>query len=89
MDLQQHSALIDFLGGTNAVAELFDIKPPSVTQWRECGIPRSRLFVLAPIAEKREGTQWTRKSLFPNDWQTLWPELAKPKRSRRTVEQGA
>jgi hypothetical protein len=34
--------VIDELGGTSAVARLCGIKPPSVTGWREHGIPRAR-----------------------------------------------
>jgi hypothetical protein len=38
--------IIDALGGTNAVARLFNIKPPSVSGWREDGIPDARLMYL-------------------------------------------
>ena len=34
--------LIDTLGGTNAVARMCDVKPPSVTEWRARGIPGDR-----------------------------------------------
>ena len=34
------SELIDALGGTCVVADLCDIKPPSVSGWRNNGIPR-------------------------------------------------
>jgi hypothetical protein len=40
------SELIDALGGTSAVARLFGIKPPSVSNWRTDGIPKSRLMYL-------------------------------------------
>lgn len=40
------SELIDALGGTSAVARLFDIKPPSVSNWRTVGIPKARLMYL-------------------------------------------
>lgn len=32
--------IIDLLGGTNAVARLCDIQPPSVSEWRRNGIPK-------------------------------------------------
>lgn len=38
--------IIDNLGGTNAVATMCDVKPPSVSEWRRLGIPKSRLMYL-------------------------------------------
>lgn len=38
--------IIDRLGGTNKTAELCDVKPPSVSQWRQFGIPHARLMYL-------------------------------------------
>ncbi|MFM0439260.1 hypothetical protein PQQ84_22565 [Paraburkholderia strydomiana] len=40
------NAVIDRLGGTNAVAELCECRPPSVSQWRTEGIPKYRLQFL-------------------------------------------
>ena len=40
------SDLIDRAGGTSAVAKLLGIKPPSVTAWREKGIPQARRMYL-------------------------------------------
>lgn len=69
--------LIDALGGTKAVADIFGIKAPSVSGWKKSGeIPDDKLIRLAPIAEARGIA--TRKQLFPNDWQSIWPELAPP-----------
>lgn len=36
------SAVIDRLGGTFAVARLCEVRPPSVSEWRNVGIPRAR-----------------------------------------------
>ena len=36
------SKIIDALGGTSAVAELCEVKPPSVSGWRQKGIPKAR-----------------------------------------------
>ena len=41
--------VIDALGGTNAVAKLCNVKPPSVSGWREDGIPDARLMYLKVI----------------------------------------
>lgn len=43
MDANQ---IIDALGGTNEVARLCEIKPPSVSEWRRDGIPHARLMFL-------------------------------------------
>ena len=69
--------LIDRLGGTTAVAKLLDIKPPSVSAWRSTEIPTDKLIRLATIAEVRGIA--TRKSLLPDLWQQIWPELADEK----------
>jgi phage terminase Nu1 subunit (DNA packaging protein) len=44
-----HSKLIDDLGGTSKVAELFEVTTGAVSQWREDGIPRARLLHLKSI----------------------------------------
>ncbi len=46
--------VIDELGGTSAVARIFDIKPASVSEWRKDGIPKPR----------RQYLQLFRPSLF-------------------------
>lgn len=67
--------LIKKLGGTFAVAELANVKPPSVSEWKTNNrIPDDKLMRLAPIAEARGIA--SRKELFPNDWQDIWPEIA-------------
>lgn len=40
------NAVIDRLGGTSAVARIFDIRPSSVHQWRIDGLPKARLQYL-------------------------------------------
>ncbi len=41
--------IIDALGGTNEVARLCEVKPPSVSDWRKEGIPNARLMYLRVI----------------------------------------
>jgi len=41
--------IIDALGGTAEVARLCQVKAPSVSQWRESGIPAARLMYLKVI----------------------------------------
>ncbi|WP_025517555.1 hypothetical protein [Bordetella trematum] len=43
------SDLIDRLGGTAVVARLCNVKPPSVSGWRDSGIPDARLMYLRVI----------------------------------------
>lgn len=38
--------IIDALGGTFRVAEMCEVRPPSVSDWRKNGIPRARLMFL-------------------------------------------
>lgn len=40
--LHPDAALIDALGGTTKVAELCDVKPPSVSEWKWRGIPKAQ-----------------------------------------------
>jgi hypothetical protein len=44
-----YSKLIDDLGGTSKVAEMFEVTTGAVSQWREDGIPRARLLHLKHI----------------------------------------
>ncbi|VVN80791.1 helix-turn-helix domain-containing protein [Pseudomonas fluorescens] len=40
------NVIIDALGGTSRVAELCEVRPPSVSDWRKYGIPRARMMFL-------------------------------------------
>lgn len=40
------SEIIDRLGGTTAVAKIFEIESPSVSEWRVNGIPKARMMYL-------------------------------------------
>ncbi len=39
-------AILNHLGGTNAVAEMLGIKPPSVSEWRNNGAISPRFFLI-------------------------------------------
>lgn len=43
------SAIIEALGGTFRVAELCEVRPPSVSDWKKNGIPRARLMFLRVV----------------------------------------
>ncbi|PYD05917.1 hypothetical protein DND90_21490 [Pseudomonas syringae pv. maculicola] len=40
------SVIIEALGGTFRVAELCEVRPPSVSDWKKHGIPRARMMFL-------------------------------------------
>lgn len=40
------SAIIEALGGTFRVAELCEVRPPSVSGWKKNGIPKARMMFL-------------------------------------------
>ena len=48
-DHMTDSEIIDALGGTFKVAELCEVKPPSVSDWRITGIPNARRMYLRAI----------------------------------------
>ncbi len=50
--------IIDQLGGTSAVADIFDIKPPSVSEWRENGIPSARRQTLGLMFPNIVPSHW-------------------------------
>ncbi|UJP04417.1 MAG: helix-turn-helix domain-containing protein [Nitrosomonas sp.] len=69
--------IIDLLGGAFRVANILNIKPPLVSDWKSANtIPADKLIRLASKIEIENGNLITRKILFPEDWQALWPELA-------------
>jgi len=69
--------IIDLMGGATSVARILGIKTPSVHGWIvDDSIPRGRLIEFGALLEEKSGGEITRKDLFPNDWQRIWPELA-------------
>lgn len=58
--LHPDSEVIDALGGTSAVARACQVKDPSVSEWREKGIPKARRMYLElrfPKAFKQKTSQ--------------------------------
>lgn len=43
---QSAAQVIEALGGTFAVARIFNVKPPSVSDWKKDGIPAARVMFL-------------------------------------------
>lgn len=52
------SEIIDKLGGTSAVAAIFGIEPPSVSEWRKAGIPMARKQTLALMYPGQVPDEW-------------------------------
>ena len=67
--------MIDLLGGTKEVANIYKIAPSAVTQWRTNGIPMDRLVVIAAELEKRSHGLLKRQDMFPKLALFIWPEL--------------
>lgn len=65
-------AIIDNLGGTNAVANLCLVSRSTVSHWQNEGIPAARCVAI----ERATSGAVTRQDLRPNDWESIWPELA-------------
>lgn len=64
----------DVVGGQSALAHLLGVSPPTVSQWRSGirPIPAERCVAI----EQATNGAVTRKDLRPNDWESIWPELA-------------
>lgn len=58
MSIHTDSKIIDALGGTTKVAEIFGIEPPSVSEWRKRGIPKSRKQTLALMFPGEVPASW-------------------------------
>ena len=69
--------LIDLLGKPAKVAKLCGVTVQAVCQWRNNNaIPAAPLMLIAATIEKESHGLVTRKDLFPNTWQIIWPELS-------------
>jgi hypothetical protein len=40
---------IDLLGGTAAAARFFEVRQPTISEWRKTGFPRARLMYLRAV----------------------------------------
>jgi len=49
----QATKVIDALGGTAAVARLFEVAMPSVSEWKKDGIPPARMMLLRATKRKK------------------------------------
>jgi DNA-binding transcriptional regulator YdaS (Cro superfamily) len=61
-------------GRQKSLACFLGIRPPSVCDWVS-GKKSPSIKLAAAIEQFTEG-EVTRKDMFPNDWQRIWPEMA-------------
>ena len=69
------TAIIKLLGGPTRIAKLVGVSVPAVSMWQNGEIPQDKLVILAALLEKESHGLITRKSLFPNTYKLIWPEL--------------
>jgi len=75
MSLTAHE-IVRVLGGTNATARFFGVRPPSVSGWLERGaIPDDRLITMAASLEAHTAGRFSRKRQWPDRYLVIWPEL--------------
>jgi len=67
--------MIKLLGGCTRVAKLVGVSVPAVSMWQNTDIPYDKLIMLAALLEKESHGLVSRKSLFPNTYKMIWPEL--------------
>ena len=68
-------AIIRLLGGPTKVAKLLNISVPAVSMWQNGDIPYDKLVILAATLEKQSHGLVNRKTLFPESYKLIWPEL--------------
>ena len=64
----------EIAGSEKALADWLGVTKAAVWQWKQEG--RKTPIEHCPEIERRTGGAVTRRELRPNDWQTIWPELA-------------
>jgi len=71
-----NAELIDLLGKPAKVAKLCGVSVQAVCQWRnKDAIPMGPLTLMAATIERESHGLVTRKTLFPDNWWVVWPEL--------------
>ena len=65
------------IGSVSALAKSLGVQPPTVHQW--CNGERPVPLEKCVAIERATNGAVTRQALRPDDWQSIWPELAKPK----------
>lgn len=69
------SQIIELLGGPTKIAKICKISVPAVSMWKNTGIPADKMVYLGAMLEQESKGLVTRKDLFPDSYQLIWPEL--------------
>jgi DNA-binding transcriptional regulator YdaS (Cro superfamily) len=69
------TAIIRLLGGPTKVSKMLGISVPAVSMWQNGDIPHDKMVILAATLERESHGLISRKSLFPDTYQLIWPEL--------------
>jgi DNA-binding transcriptional regulator YdaS (Cro superfamily) len=69
------TAIIRLLGGPTKVSKMLGISVPAVSMWQNGDIPHDKMIILAATLEKESHGLISRKSLFPDTYELIWPEL--------------
>jgi DNA-binding transcriptional regulator YdaS (Cro superfamily) len=69
------TAIIRLLGGPTKVSKMLGISVPAVSMWQNGDIPHDKMVILAATLERESHGLITRKSLFPDTYELIWPEL--------------
>lgn len=70
----------DAMGGATKLAARLGVSLQVVGNWKERGVPIERCVAI----EQATGGAVTRRDLRPDDWISIWPELAgSPKRGEK------
>ena len=75
---------IESAGGVGKLAAAIGVGQPVVSNWRARGTTPDAVHCVA-IERATKGAV-TRRDLRPDDWQAIWPELAKPRKPKPTTE---
>ena len=69
------TTLIKLLGGPTRISKLVGVSVPAVSMCQKSEIPIDKMVILAATLEKESHGLITRKTLFPNSYKLIWPEL--------------
>lgn len=74
--MKSAAEIVKILGGVNATARFFGLRPPSITEWVKGGVvPDERLIPKAALIEVISKGEFTRAAQFPGRYLEIWPEL--------------
>lgn len=73
---------LDKAGVRAAIADVIGVSPQAVSNWKVREVPIEHCAAI----EKATHGAVTRQELRPDDWQHIWPELAAPRKPRRSTD---